>query len=121
MVASGTRVPSASGPPGIARRGHGQSVADACLTDYRSAPISDQPARDARRPGDDDLRPEELRPDQVRAAMAAGVTRRQLLDATAVAALFNIITRYANALDFTIPTDAEFEKSAGMMLKRGYA
>jgi alkylhydroperoxidase/carboxymuconolactone decarboxylase family protein YurZ len=67
------------------------------------------------------LRPDELRADQARAAMAAGATQQQLADAAAVAALFNIITRYANALDFAVPTDAEFDKAAGMMLKRGYA
>jgi len=62
-----------------------------------------------------------LKAAQAQAAIAAGTTRQQLTDAAAVAALFNIITRYANALDFAIPTDAEFEKAAGMMLKRGYA
>ena len=38
----------------IAVRGMDKSVADACLADYRTAPISDPPARDARRPGNDD-------------------------------------------------------------------
>ena len=46
--------------------------------------------------------------------------RAQLVDAAAVAALFNIITRYADALGFAIPTAAEFDKSALMLLKRGY-
>ena len=46
---------------------------------------------------------------------------RGMDSAVAVAALFDIITRYANALDLAVPTDAEFGKAAGMMLKRGYA
>ncbi|MHA7985740.1 hypothetical protein ACX9R5_08025 [Rathayibacter sp. CAU 1779] len=53
--------------------------------------------------------------------MQAGVTRAELEDASAVAALFAIITRYANALDFDIPGAAVFNKAAGMLLRRGYA
>lgn len=41
-------------------------------------------------------------------------------DAAVVAALFNIITRYSDALDFTVATEPEFDKPAGMLLKRGY-
>lgn len=48
------------------------------------------------------------------------MTRAQFVDAAAVAALFTIITRHADALDFAIPTRSEFDKAAGMMLKRGY-
>jgi hypothetical protein len=44
-----------------------------------------------------------------------------LTDAISVAAVFNIVTRYADALDFVIPTPDEFEGAAGMLLKRGYA
>lgn len=105
----------------IAVRGMDHAVADACLTDYHTAPIP-EPLRATLAVLETlTLHPDELHPDQVRTATAAGVTRQQLTDATAVASVFNIITRYANALDFTIPTDAEFDKAAGMMLKRGYA
>jgi hypothetical protein len=34
--------------------------------------------------------------------------------------LFNIITRYADALGFVIPSPKEFDRAAGMLLKRGY-
>lgn len=105
----------------IAVRGMDNAVADACIADYRTAPISDPLRATLAVLETMTLRPDELHADHARAAMAAGVTRRQLADAAAVAALFNIITRYANALDFAIPTDAEFGKAAGMMLKRGYA
>lgn len=105
----------------IAVRGVDRAVVDACLADYRTAPISD-PLRATlafletmtRSPG-------ELRPTHAQQAFGAGVTRAQLTDAAAVASIFNIITRYADALDFAIPTDAEFDKAAVMMLKRGYA
>ncbi|GAA3439876.1 carboxymuconolactone decarboxylase family protein [Kutzneria kofuensis] len=105
----------------VAVRGMDKAVADACLTDYRTAPISDQLRATLAVLETMTLHPDELQAAQARAATAAGVTRRQLVDASAVAALFNIITRYANALDFAIPTDAEFDKAAAMMLKRGYA
>lgn len=105
----------------IAVRGMDNAVADACLADYHSAPISDPLRATLAFLETMTVRPDELHVAQAQAAIAAGATRQQLEDAAAVAAVFNIITRYANALDFVIPTDAEFDKAAGMMLKRGYA
>lgn len=105
----------------IAARGIDNAVADSCLTDYHTAPIPNPLRATLAFLETMTLRPDKLQATQAQAAMAAGVTRQQLADAAAVAALFNIITRYANALDFAIPTDAEFDKAAGMMLKRGYA
>jgi uncharacterized peroxidase-related enzyme len=105
----------------IAVRGMDNAVADACLTDYHTAPISEALRATLAVLETMTLHPDQLHATQAQAAITAGVTRQQLTDATAVAALFNIITRYANALDFAIPTDAEFEKAADMMLKRGYA
>jgi hypothetical protein len=51
-------------------------------------------------------RPDNLQASNAQAAMDAGVTRAQLEDAAAVAALFNIVTRYADALGFAhiLPT-----------------
>jgi uncharacterized peroxidase-related enzyme len=105
----------------IAVLGMDDAVATACLADYRSAPISEQLRATLTFLETMTARPEELTAAHAREAMAAGVTRQQLTDAVAVAAVFNIITRYANALGFAIPTDAEYAKSATMMLKRGYA
>jgi uncharacterized peroxidase-related enzyme len=105
----------------IAVLGMDDAVATACLADYRSAPISEQLRATLTFLETMTARPEELTAAHAREAMAAGVTRQQLADAVAVAAVFNIITRYANALGFAIPTDAEYAKSATMMLKRGYA
>ncbi|KDN17591.1 carboxymuconolactone decarboxylase family protein [Amycolatopsis rifamycinica] len=105
----------------IAVRGMDKPVADAALADYHTAPIPGPLRATLAVLETITVHPGELRGDQVRAALAAGATRQQLEDAVAVAAVFNIVTRYANALDFTIPTDAEFDKAAGMLLKRGYA
>lgn len=105
----------------IAVRGLDNAVAAACLADYRTAPVSDALRATLAFLETMTLHPDELQAAHAQEAMAAGVSRQQLMDAAAVAALFNIIARYANALDFAIPTDAEFDKAAGMMLKRGYA
>jgi uncharacterized peroxidase-related enzyme len=67
------------------------------------------------------LRPDKITADDASSALKAGVTREALIDAIAVASLFNMTTRYADALGFAIPTDDEFNRAAGMLLKRGYA
>lgn len=45
----------------------------------------------------------------------------ELTSAGTVAAIFNIVTRYADALAFAIPTQDEFDRAGDMLLKRGYA
>lgn len=105
----------------IAIRGLDPAVVDACLADHRTAPLA--PALRATLSFLEKLTavPDELGADDAREALAAGVTPAQLADASAVAAVFGIITRYADALGFALPTQREFEKSAAMMLRRGYA
>lgn len=105
----------------IAIRGIDPATVDACITDYRTAPVA-EPLRAALALLETMTRtPEALTASHATAAFEAGVTRAQLADAAAVGAVFNIITRYADALDFAIPTEDEFDKAAGMMLKRGYS
>jgi len=105
----------------IAVRDLEAAVVDACLADYRRAPIPG-PLRAALGFLETMTRaPEELTGAHARSALDAGLTGGQLADAAAVTAVFNIITRYADALDFTVPTQAEFDRAAGMMLKRGYS
>lgn len=64
--------------------------------------------------------PADLSADDAAAVLRVGVTRQALTDAIAVATLFAVITRYADALDFAIPTADELERAADMLLKRGY-
>ncbi len=66
------------------------------------------------------LQPRELTASDVHLVYRAGVSEEALVDAMAVAALFNIVTRYADALEFQIPTKEEFDRAADMLLKRGY-
>ncbi|GAA3752217.1 hypothetical protein GCM10022240_01650 [Microbacterium kribbense] len=65
--------------------------------------------------------PDHVSASDARAAFEAGVTREQLEDAAAVGAVFAVITRYANALGFDIPSTADFAKASNRLWKRGYA
>lgn len=66
------------------------------------------------------LSPDEVGPDDVARTRRAGVSDAALRDAVYVCALFNVIDRIADALDFAIPTDAEFAKGARVLLRFGY-
>lgn len=96
-------------------------VVDAVLADFRSAPITEALEGALAFLEIMTLRPMDLSADSAREALRSGVTNEALQDAAAVAAVFNIITRYADALNFAMPTAAEFDRAAGMLLKRGYA
>ena len=95
-------------------------LVDAVLTDFRSAPISKALKGALAFLEIMTLRPMELSAEHAKAALRSDVTAAALKDAMAVGALFNIITRYADALDFAMPSPREFDRAAGMLLKRGY-
>jgi uncharacterized peroxidase-related enzyme len=98
-----------------------RAAVDQVISDFRSAPIPERLKSALAFLEIMTLHPENLKAEHAQAALYAGVSREALTDAIAVGALFNIITRYANALDFAIPTPEEFERAADMLLKRGYA
>lgn len=58
--------------------------------------------------------------DDMRALLAAGVTRSQIEDALAVAFCFNVIDRLADTFEFHVPDAIAFQAGARMLLKRGY-
>jgi uncharacterized peroxidase-related enzyme len=94
---------------------------NAAIADFRAAPISEGLKETLAFLETMTLRPMELTVEDARAALRSGVSRKALTDAIAVAAIFNIVTRYADALDFAMPQPNEFERAANMLLKRGYA
>lgn len=98
-----------------------RSLVNTALTDYRAAPISVGLKATLEFLEAMTLRPTELTSESAAAVFEAGVSANALKDAIAVGAIFNIVTRYANALDFALPTANEFDRAAGMLLKRGYA
>lgn len=122
MVASWNACPFCVGAHrAISVRGMDPAVVDAVLQDYRSAPIAD-PLRAALAFLEKMTKdPDGLTAADARTALDAGVTVARLEDAAAVGAVFAVITRNANALDFEIPTPEEFDRSAAMLLRRGYS
>lgn len=105
----------------IAVHGIDRTTVDAVINNYRTAPISPRLAATLAFIEKLTRDPDTVTSKDARDAFAAGVSTSDLTDAAAVAALFNIITRYANALDFEIPSTEDFAKSAKTLLKRGYS
>lgn len=105
----------------VAVHGMNPEHVQAALRDYTSAPLSNELRGTLAFMEKLTLNPGEITPADARDALAVGATKAQLADAAAVTAVFNIVTRYANALDFDIPSSAVFAKSSRMLLRRGYA
>ena len=66
-------------------------------------------------------RPDELTEADAEAAYAAGVSRKALRDAATVSALFNMITRLADALGWDVPSWDRTIARAPAMLDGGYS
>jgi hypothetical protein len=58
--------------------------------------------------------------DDMRAVLAAGVSRDQIEDALAVCFALNTIGRLADAFGFSMPGPAAFDAGAKYLLARGY-
>lgn len=104
----------------IAIKGMPRETVESALADYRTARLPSGLVATLVFLEKMTRTPAELSAADAREVLDAGVSRQAFDDAIAVAAIFNIIARYANALDFAIPTPAEFNKSAELLLKRGY-
>ena len=105
----------------IAAKKMQRPAVDAALADFCAAPISKGLKATLTFLEILTLRPMELTVENAKAVLDAGVSAEALRDAIAVGALFSIVTRYADALDFALPTANEFDRAASMLLKRGYA
>lgn len=104
----------------IAAKQLATAAVDDTLAEFRAAPIPTGLKATLAFLEKMTLRPRDLTPEDARAVLRTGVTPEALTDAIAVASLFNIIMRYADALDFAIPTEDEFDRAGDMLLKRGY-
>lgn len=92
----------------------------AVLDDVESADIDERLRSTLRLLEQVTKRHETLTAADVRAAYRAGVTRGQLEEALAVAFCFNVIDRLADTFEFHVGSQASFDASARMLLKRGY-
>jgi uncharacterized peroxidase-related enzyme len=96
-------------------------LVDSVLAGYRSAQISEALRAVLAFLEIMTLCPAELSAEHAKSVLRSRVTAAALRDAIAAGTVFNIITRYALALDFAMPSANEFDRAAAMLLKRGYA
>jgi alkylhydroperoxidase family enzyme len=89
------------------------------LADWRTAPIDDKLKAMLGYLEKLTLSPEDIQPADVAALTAVGIEKQAMLEAIYVCALFNVIDRIADALNFEIPPS--FMGGAKTLLKRGYA
>jgi alkylhydroperoxidase family enzyme len=93
----------------------------AVLEDWRTAPIDEKLRATLGFLEKVTLSPDEVGPADADIPRQAGVSDAALIDAVYVCIIFNVIDRISDALDFAIPSDEEFKRSAKILLKRGYA
>ena len=91
----------------------------ATLADLETAPL-DQPLRATLRMLAKLTRENAVGVDDMRAVLAAGVSREQIRDALSVAFVFNAMNRLAEAFKFEVGEPKAFEAGARYLLARGY-
>ena len=91
----------------------------AVLADLESAPV-EEPLRATLRMLGKLMAEGELKAEDMREVLAAGVSPQQVEDALAVCAAFNITDRLADAFGFEVLSPEGFEAGARYLLKRGY-
>jgi uncharacterized peroxidase-related enzyme len=105
----------------IAARVLGRPLVDTALEDLQRAEL---PARLRATLGFIEIvtrTPETLTAEDARTVLREGVAPQALEDAIAVAALFGVIGRCADALAYDVPGDREFDRAAKRLLAQGYA
>jgi uncharacterized peroxidase-related enzyme len=91
----------------------------ATLADVDTAPIG-EPLRATLRLLRTLTRDHAVSANDMRAALAAGVSRQQIEDALAVCLAFNIFDRLADAFDFVVAGPTAMDAGAKYLLRRGY-
>jgi uncharacterized peroxidase-related enzyme len=100
---------------------HGEdSLIQAVLVDYRTAPISEKLRAMLGFLEKLTLRPAEVGPDDAAPLRAAGLSDEEIESAVHVCALFNIINRVADSLGFDATDRKSYDKSARYLLSAGY-
>jgi len=102
-----------------ARAYHDEAKVSAVLADLETAPI-DEPLRATLRLLGKLTAEHAVNADDIRAVLAAGVSREQIEDALAVGFAFNTTDRLADAFGFFVPGPKAFEAGAKFLLRRGY-
>jgi uncharacterized peroxidase-related enzyme len=105
----------------IAARVLGRPVVDAALNDVQLAGLPARLRATLRFLEILTRTPDTLTAQDARTVLGQGITPQALEDAIAVAALFNVIGRCADALDYQLSGDRDFDRAATRLLARGYA
>jgi alkylhydroperoxidase family enzyme len=90
------------------------------LEDWRTAPIDEKLRATLGFLEKVTLSPDDVGPEDAALPHEAGVSDSALRDAVYVCALFNLIDRVSDALDFAIPSPEGFRKAAKALLRFGY-
>jgi alkylhydroperoxidase family enzyme len=90
------------------------------LDDWRTAPIDEKLRATLGFLEKVTLSPDALGAEDAALPREAGVSDSALRDAVYVCALFNLIDRVSDALDFAIPPSEGFRKGAKFLLRFGY-
>ena len=90
------------------------------LDDYRTAAIDEKLRAMLGLLETFTLNPDKLTAREVRAVLAAGVTREAIRDAFYVAFLFNTYDRLADTLGWELPDERYYAKAGQFLLKKGY-
>jgi alkylhydroperoxidase family enzyme len=64
--------------------------------------------------------PAQLTADDARALKQAGLSRQEVVDALQVVYLFSIYNRMSDALNFDVPSEANFRTLGSFLLRIGY-
>ena len=92
----------------------------AALEDWRTAPIDERLRAALGFLEKLTLRPAELGAADVRALRTAGLSDRAIEEAIAVATVFNVIDRLADAFDFRLPGERDLKIASRVLLRFGY-
>jgi alkylhydroperoxidase family enzyme len=90
------------------------------LDDWQTAPIEEKLRATLGFLEKITLSPDVVGPEDAALPCQAGVSDAALRDAVYVCAVFNLIDRVSDALDFAIPSPEGFRKGARMLLRFGY-
>jgi hypothetical protein len=90
------------------------------LDDFEKAPIDDRLRATLRVLHTLTMSPESFSADDLRPALAAGVSREALMDAAHVCFLFTIYTRLADTLGWALLDEDGYQATARHLLRHGY-
>lgn len=93
----------------------------AVLKDWRTAPIDEKLRLTLGLLAKLTLVPESIGPADIKPLREAGISETAIEQAIYICALFNIIDRIADALNFNVPADEVFAQRVHNTLQRGYS